>query len=58
MLYLVLSTMAQRWTRLIRFTAVETGGKKIHLGQPVDPKVDGKSLAHYRIAHVAYLALF
>ncbi|KAG9091558.1 hypothetical protein FRC07_011830 [Ceratobasidium sp. 392] len=32
--------MAQRWTRLIRFTAVETGGKRIHLGQPVDPKVD------------------
>ncbi|QRV72375.1 fumarylacetoacetate hydrolase domain-containing protein 2 [Ceratobasidium sp. AG-Ba] len=32
--------MAQRWTRLIRFTAVETGGKRVHLGQPVDPKVD------------------
>lgn len=29
------------WTRLIRFTAVETGGKRVHLGQPVDPKVDG-----------------
>ncbi|KAH7344068.1 hypothetical protein B0J17DRAFT_645228 [Rhizoctonia solani] len=28
------------WTRLIRFTAVETGGKKVHFGQPVDPKVD------------------
>ncbi|CAE6463899.1 unnamed protein product [Rhizoctonia solani] len=28
------------WVRLIRFTAVETGGKKIHLGQPIDPKVD------------------
>jgi len=26
------------WTRLIRFKAVETG--KIHLGQPVDPKLD------------------
>ncbi|CEL59281.1 Fumarylacetoacetate hydrolase domain-containing protein 2 homolog OS=Dictyostelium discoideum GN=fahd2 PE=3 SV=1 [Rhizoctonia solani AG-1 IB] len=28
------------WTRLIRFTAVETSGKKVHIGQPVDPKVD------------------
>ncbi|CUA78295.1 Fumarylacetoacetate hydrolase domain-containing protein 2 homolog [Dictyostelium discoideum] [Rhizoctonia solani] len=28
------------WTRLIRFTAVQTGGKQIHIGQPVDPKVD------------------
>ncbi|KAF8760083.1 Fumarylacetoacetate (FAA) hydrolase family [Rhizoctonia solani] len=28
------------WTRLIRFTAVETGGKKVHIGQPVDAKVD------------------
>lgn len=47
----MLSTMAQRWTRLIRFTAVETGGKKIHLGQPVDPNVDGECLAHHAIIH-------
>jgi len=28
------------WTRLIRFTAKETAGKKVHIGQPVDPNMD------------------
>ncbi|KAB5593226.1 Fumarylacetoacetate hydrolase [Ceratobasidium theobromae] len=32
--------MSRSWTRLIRFTALETGGKKIHLGQPLDARVD------------------
>ncbi|KZO98056.1 hypothetical protein CALVIDRAFT_554130 [Calocera viscosa TUFC12733] len=28
------------WTRLIRFTALETGGKKVHIGEPCDPALD------------------
>lgn len=36
----------QAWKRLIRFKATETG--KIHLGQPVDPQVDGTTESqHY-----------
>jgi hypothetical protein len=31
----------QQWTRLIRFVAAETA--QVHIGQPVDPKLDGKS---------------
>jgi len=37
--------MSSQWTRLIRFTAVETRGSKIHLGQPIDPNVDGGSFS-------------
>lgn len=39
--------MSCSWTRLIRFTALETGGKKIHLGQPLDARVDGKRNIYY-----------
>lgn len=31
----------QQWTRLIRFIAAETS--QVHIGQPVDPTLDGKS---------------
>lgn len=32
----------QQWTRLIRFIAAETS--QVHIGQPIDPNLDGKSL--------------
>lgn len=38
----------QQWTRLIRFVAAETS--QVHLGQPVDPKLDGNSLSFFRPA--------
>lgn len=38
----------QQWTRLIRFVAVETG--EVHLGQPIDPKLDGAYLLAERLA--------
>jgi len=32
----------QQWTRLIRFVALETS--EVHIGQPVDPNLDGMLL--------------
>lgn len=34
------------WTRLIRFISKETGN--IHLGEPLDPNIDGILLAFLR----------
>ncbi|KDQ64177.1 hypothetical protein JAAARDRAFT_218309 [Jaapia argillacea MUCL 33604] len=41
-----------QWTRLIRFVAVETS--QIHLGQPVEPKLDVGLAAHERKTIRAY----
>jgi len=50
------------WTRLIRFTARETGGKKVHIGEPVDAQLDvglalveGKRVQAYEISGTSAL---
>lgn len=36
----LMATSLQQWTRLIRFVAAETA--QVHIGQPVDPSLDGE----------------
>lgn len=47
----------QQWTRLIRFVAVETS--QVHIGQPIDPKLDSKAtrLTDMWLATYAYAFL-